>query len=281
MSSRTSQSDIALPVGGRLCQRNLSHGHVWVGVLHLPEDFVPVEGVAYALFQNEDQLVLVREPASGPLKHEHLSYGVGNLLTSQIWNETLDSNALVVRFLQAFPEDNVWGVYGASQFNLDDAPTHTWCDVSAKGKLSEIDPPMEARGEGIGSLLSAHPVWPNKQGELYTLSQLQTPYRAHFHTYHKMLIKAAGDDEYRKNLRKTLAQDPDLCHLNGSIDEQFCEYLVALDKRGLVQPDAPQSAADFEKRQQASKEIIRTVMFAEDVEDAPEAAVASARRPRP
>lgn len=280
MSSTDSKSDIVLPVGGRLCQRKLSHGYAWVGVLHLPDDFVPVEGVAYVLVQNEDQLILVRAPASEPLEHEYLSYGVGDLLTSEIWNKTLDSNALVVRFLQEFPEDNVWGLYGASPFTLDDdAPSHTWCQVSNRGRLSEIDPPIDARGEGIGSLLSSHAIWPNKNGELYTLSQLQTPYRAHFYTYHQMLVRAAGDDEYRKGLRKTLAEDPDLCHLNSGIDKDFCKYLVKLNEKGLMLPDAPQSAATYQARNKVSTQIVREILG--KTNDEPEEAPASTRQMRP
>lgn len=261
-TKRASQSETVVPIGGRLCQRALKDGYIWVGVMHLPEDFVPVEGSVYALVQNEHRLVLVREPAAGGIPPDYQSYGVGDLLTQRIWNKTLDSNALTVRFLGAFPEDNVWGVYGASPYHLEpDAPSHTWCDIDNRGWLKTIEAPFDAFGEGIGSLLSAHPVWPDKSGALHTLSQLQTPYRAHFHTYHKMLVKAASDDAYREALPGLLAKNPLLRNLQiGRIDKDFCEYLAKLDQRGLLVADAPQSAEVYAHRNQVSSQIMRELM---------------------
>lgn len=247
------------PQGGRLCRRALKEGSALVGVLHLPREFTPVEGAAYVLVESDQGLRLDTTPVSPGLAAELQSYGVGDLLCQPIWNKTTSPRALVVRFIEAFPKDNAWTVYGASTHTMpESAPAHAWFDIQSDGDLKDIPAPFAAAGSGIGQLLTSHPVWPDRQGALYTLPQIQSTWRPHFLDYHRLLVSAARDPEVESNLEATVRQNPVFREISiGRIERDFCAFLASLDDRGMVVLDAPHSAAEYAHRNEVSREVMR------------------------
>lgn len=238
------------PQGGRLCRRATTSGSALVGIFHLPRQFVPLEGASYALEITNSGLQLDPTALSGPLEESLQSFGVGDLLARPIWNRSQDPSVQAVRFIEAFPQDNAWTVYGPSHHQLgDDAPVHAWFDIDTYGAPTAIPPPFDAAGSGIGQLLSSHPVWPDRQGVLHTLPQIQSSWRPHFLAYHQLLADSVLDADLNDNLEHAIAQSPIFRELSiGRVDRMYCQYLATLKANGLLTIDAPQTAHQFTQR---------------------------------
>lgn len=269
----TKKSEIVMPNGGRICQRAVAGGHLWIGALHLPDDFTPTEGVAYLAVQREGRLLLLRREVSEPLSPQHQVENIGGLLQAPIWNKTMDSDALCVRFIEAFPGENVWGVYGASHYAPPEgSPSHLWADISPRGEIKPIEAPFDAQGYAVGQMLSTQPVWPRRNGDLYTIPQIQSGYRQDQYDYHQLLLKAARDPEVMEELPSFVRQNPKFWSMSTSVDPLFTQYLDHLDREGMVQIDAPHSAAEVARKEAMSAAIMKALM---DIDDTPRA------RPRP
>jgi hypothetical protein len=247
-----------LPEGGLLCHRCVSGGQAWVGVFHLPPEFVPVEGVLYGMRLGKDQVTLSPQPLGHPLDEYDQFCGIGDLMRRPIWAGTPDPTELTVRFLSALPQENTWSVYGISRHPLpDDAPNHSWFAVHAQGRLAFQDAPFDATGEAVGSLLSSYPVWPSRTGTLYSFPQLQSSLRPHYHEYHQLLAQAARDPAVDATLENTIASNPQFRQLSlGRVDREYCQYLAKLQDAGLLAPPAPRTQQELD----AEHAVLRDLM---------------------
>lgn len=246
------------PQGGRLVRRAVSGGSAWAGVLHLPQEFVPEEGRAYGCLITPQGLSLAATPASGPLDEQQLAYGAGDLLTQPIWPRPAVPEAISVRFLAAFPETNVWTVFGPSPVQMDrQAPSHTWFDVDTTGQLSQIQAPFDADGDGFGQLLTNHAVWPNRDGALYSVPQNHSAIRPHYLAYHQLLAQAARNPDVSDTLEETVAKHPvfrqfSICR----IDRMFCSFLAQMEDERLLEVDRPYSAQEIKNRETNTLHIL-------------------------
>lgn len=254
------------PIGGRLCQRKVSGGHLWVGALHLPDDFVPEEGVAYAMTRQGDELLISPEKLSGPLDGMRSSYGIGDLLTSPIWHKTVDPDTLSARFMSGLPEDNIWVVYGPSTHQLDpDVPSHVWADVSPTGRVRAIEPPFDAAGMAVGQILNNKAVWPGKQGQMYTFPSISSATRERYATLHSLLAQVGREPGRREEVQQAIRANPHLEWLGvGSIDQDYCKFLAALDDLGHMELDRPRTQAEHEIHQDAARRAIAISMGLDD-----------------
>lgn len=272
------------PVAGRICRRALADGEALVGLLHFPDDFAVVEGAAYVMMWQGGQLSIARAPVDPGLPAQYESYGIGDLLQQQIWRKTATPDAMVVRFVQQFPDSNGWAVYGASSHRPPaGALSHSWFDIDLDAGIKSIPAPFEANGMAISQLLTSVPAWPDIDGVPHALSQTQSPWRDHYHRYHQLLVSAARDPEVEAGLQAKIHADPHFCHLSiGRVDRAFCAYLAALDDEGMLVKDGPRSEQDFKLREEKSSEIVRGVVARKNEEEvaAAEAAVAARQAPR-
>jgi len=257
----------------------VSQGAAWVGVLHLPADFVPVENVAYAMVLDDNDLRVVPVALDQGLDvHERFSrtsHGIADVVTQPVWPKPADPRAVTVRFLTAFPEANAWSVYGVSQFPVkNDGPSHLWLAITA-GRLEEIDAPMDATGMGLGQILTTHPIWPGPDGQGYTLSQTPQTWRKAWHDYHLLLADAADDETKFNALPATLASTPRVRDLvMGRPERAFCRYLARLREADELTEDVPQNA-----EVRARREAILRRVFQEP--ESTEGEPARTRRPGP
>jgi hypothetical protein len=251
-------SQRASPASGRLCRRALREGEAIVGVLHFPCDVDIQEGAAYLLIQAGSALTMVRQPLELGLPEHLQSYGAGDLLRAPIWRQSNIPGGIMVRFIAAFPENNGWAVYGASnQSPGPDAPDHAWFDVGSPGTANPIDAPLEASGLAMSQLLTS-PVWPDASGAIHSLSQLQSPWRRHYHDYHLLLASAARDETISAQLEARVAKHPRFAQLNiGRINRNYCAYLAELEYRGELVVDGPMSAAVCAHREELSAQILK------------------------
>lgn len=249
------------PTSGRLCFRSLSGGEALVGVLAFGNDFTPKEDCIYLMIEHPLGLGVAELPSSNQPEQVEDYLGVSDMMQSPIWPKTRDASVRTVRFLEAFPEQNRWTVYGVSCHKPTHDADHRWVDVTHQGQVQDIEPPFNANGSAMGQLLTMHAVWPDAQGVLHTLPQMPVRYRQHYHRYHQLLAASTRDEALDASLEKTIARDPDLRHIwIGRMDRDYCRYLAALEDRGLLKVDAPQTAQDYEQRSQLSTQILREML---------------------
>lgn len=250
-------SMLSQPPSGRLCYRSLPDGDVVVGILRMPPEFVPLEGVMYILMTTPAGLAIIPKALDGGIGKHMESLGAGDLLREPIWAKTLSSEARPVRFLQAFPEENAWTVFGPSHHVPPlGTPSHRWVDIH-DGVATPIDPPIDATGFALSQILTMAPVWPNATGVLHTLPQLPVAWREHYHRYSKLLAASARDPALSEALEETVAADPYFCQFTlGSIDRGYCLYLARLEDRGLLDVDRPRSAAEVAARNVVIDELV-------------------------
>lgn len=251
-----------IPTGGQLCFRRLPEGEALVGILAFGNDFTPEEDRTYLLVEHALGFgVVPLDGETATLGGDEGYLGVGDMMQAPIWPKTTDPAARTVRFLQAFPEQNRWTVFGVSCHAAKDGPDHRWVKVSHQGQAQEIEPPFNANGSAMGQLLTMHAVWPDDTGVPHTLPQMPARYREHYHRYHQLLAASTRDEALDACLEKTIAQDPQLRHMwIGRMDRDYCRYLAALEDRGLLTVDAPQTASGYAQRSQVSAEILRETM---------------------
>lgn len=251
-------SHLVQPQGGRLVRRAVSDGSAWAGVLHLPLDFVPEEGRAYACQITPAGLALSPIPVSGPLTEQEITYGAGDLLTRPIWPRPAVPEAMSVRFLSAFPESNVWTVFGPSPVQVESqAASHVWFDIGPTGQLTEIEAPYDAQGEGFGQLLTNHAVWPGRKGELYSVPQIHSATRPHYLAYHQLLAQAGRDPDISDTLEDTIARHPVFRHFSvGQIDRMFCAFLAQMEDEGLLEIDRPYSGQEIKERERNTLRVL-------------------------
>lgn len=248
----TASSTSAFPVlAGQLCTRTLAEGTVQVGLLQLPPGFVPQEGVAYLLVEDQRRLFVQPRPLTEPMDESQGPSSISDWVHRPIWPRTGVNFARPVRFIEAFPESNHWAMVAPSHHDAPAGqPAHLWQTLK-NGRLETIPAPMEAQGLGLGQLLTLHPVWPGPDGERYTLSQHPARWRPGYLRYHQLLARAAREPTVDQTLETTIAQDPELRNLSfGKVDRQYCAFLAALEDKGLLTMDGPRRADQVLSRDQ-------------------------------
>lgn len=261
----TLPSSLAPPVsvlGGQLCLRALGTGSALVGLLRLPQDFVPQEGAAYLLVDHGDRIQVSRTVVDPPPSEEDTARDIGSLLRQPIWRQTTAPEARMVRFIEAFPASNEWVVFGPSQHPLPvDAPAHCWRRADAAGNWGDIEAPVDACRLALSQLLTTPPIWPAADGELYALSALPTFWRGHYHRYHQLLAQSTRDPDLDARLETVLREDPHLSQIAyGRVDRDYCAFLAAMEDRGALTPDAPRRAAEVNAREeQATAQSLQVV----------------------
>ena len=253
------------PISGRLCKRKLDAGQALVGVLTLDKMFTPVPGVAYLMFEYDGGIGLATEPLDKGLDKYHQHSGIASLMIDKIWHRTTHPAGIVVRFLEAFPDENIWTVYGVSSHKApNDQPTHAWLEVKGD-KTNKIPPPYDARGDSIDQMLNSHAIWPGPSGKLYSLPTITPLLRQTLFDYHKLLAMAARDERVNDTLEAIIRSDPRFCELNASeVNREFCEYIRQKDDAGLLAIDKPHTEEELQAHHEFTNSVVRELMSAED-----------------
>jgi len=268
------------PVSGRLCRRSLSQGQALVGVLTLPADFTVEPGRSYLLVDTGTSFRLAELPFEDPLSDENIHYGIDGLLRSTVWRGVTAPEAMTVKFLDAFPQDNTWVVFGASNVPLPkDAPSHAWWDIGPKGQRTPIEAPVDAVGQTMGQLLSFYPLWPDARGELYALPKLYPATRELYQRFHELLVASTKDPDLDATLEASIARQPEFHILSmGRVDRDFCRYLAALDAIGGMTLDRPRNADELRAYEALHDQAMAKYQEKDEAEDG---LVASAPRRAP
>lgn len=243
-----------------MCQRALDQNHAMVGLAAFGPEFSPEEGAAYLLDMRDGQPMLYLTPVRGAedVLDPDYAMGAGDMLQAPIWPGTTHPDIRVVRFLQAFPEQNRWTMLSASNHPLTPpGVSHVWQRTDAHGRLERVEPPFEANGLAISQILTNHPVWPDANGVGHTLPALMSSDRAAFLRYQEHVAEAAGQPAALKALRTTFRSDPTLFRVqSGEIDPRYADYLRLLKEHDLLDLNRPYTAEDLAGRADLVKQVM-------------------------
>ena len=251
------------PTSGRVLLRSTGEGIVLLGVLHLPMNFVPQEGVAYLLKVEAQTISIGTSPLDSGLAPEYRSSPLTMLTCSPIWYRTTTPSACTIRFTPAFEESNGWSFVGVSchrQMPLGsaDADHHAWCDLT-EGNCLRIDAPATAAGESWASMLRNQAIWPGPDGELYSVPALPSSYREPMHRFHRLLAAFGRGDMTKTECEEQIAADKLLYEIAGfrPFDIDYARHLAALDAEGELAPERCLRQSCINRLEKVTSRIVR------------------------
>ena len=251
---------IVQPSSGRILTTAVKEGFAIVGVLSLPPNFVPQEGYVYTMTRSDDVVSLAVEPIDRKTNNDLALSNIDGQLANKIWPKPVRSDDIPVRFIAAFPEENIWSVYGVSPFQSPVTHDQIWENLE-EGRLSEISPPVECRELSLGQTLSEKAAWPGIEGQLYALPQTSSFWRDKYKQYHKILIDGARGGTHPREIKAKIQLDPVLRVLaDRPIDLAYCRFLSQLDMWGELVEDQPARHAEIVHRQQMAQAAITAVV---------------------
>lgn len=244
--------DYISPRAGRIMSRNVQEGSALVGVVHLPEDFTPVEGYVYVMGRRDGKLILGKNEISRDTADHLALANVDGQLGNKIWPTPLDPADIPVRFIPAFPKENIWTIYGASKQHRPDVDDTKWEDIQ-DGLTSVIPFPVETKGQTMGQVLAERAAWPGPEGQLYSVPQTTSLWRRRYFDYHRILIEGARKGLPAREITARVKIHKNLAPLaDKTIDPMYCQFLSRLEMAGMDLEDRPARYSELVKRQQAS-----------------------------
>ena len=218
-------SEFTTPELGQLHLRKVPQGFILVGLLHFDPSVEIEEEAAYVAVLDAGRVYISRQKVDGPLDRDH-AWSVGDVLTQEVWRQTTDARALVVRFIKAFPDDNGWTVFGPSLHPMPTPNDHHWWDVGSGGRLTVSDGPDTA-GFAIGQVLNSLPLWRNRDGVEHVLHTGPSWTGPLYDRAHRLMALSETSDALRNNLKDLLRSDPQLKKIYANTDRMFCQSLNA------------------------------------------------------
>jgi hypothetical protein len=255
------------PISGRVVLRPLSDGSgALLGVLQLPGHFAVVESAGYPLFLSDSGLRVYDPPFDAGPSPDVDGYGINASLAARDWPEFAEiPELMMVRFIAAFPEQNVWTVYGATRHvsirSVNLRATDTWFDVDNQGQLQEIAAPAEEYGYTCSQLLTAFCVWPNADGTLHCLAEHPSRWRP-VYLRHSEVTAQLGDgtlseEEYYRLIR----QDAELARVAPlHPDLEYARFLARLKSEGGVEIIRPMTVDQKQTREARATRILREML---------------------
>lgn len=254
------------PGTGRIAIRSIDERHcAIVGIVHLPHEFQIQEGAAYlGSFLNGQCAFGPRLLDSGI--PEYLSgQGISVLLCERCWYPTPIQGTAAVRFLQAFPESNGWIVFGVSEQPLVKHEQlsntgHAWFDIH-NGTLKQIDAPAPDSGFTCGQLLTMQTVWPDVNGTLYSLPEMESAWREVYYQLSLLHAELGAGNISKSEFFERVNADQRLERIaSRQIDMEFCKYLAHLNALGGLHIQRPLTAADQEKREELAGKALEMAL---------------------
>ncbi len=250
-------------LGGRLFVRTTMAKQVaLVGVVQLPADRSIRENAAYLMMMLGGVIEVADTPVDDGIPAELEGQGLNAALEARIWRTSRLPGVLSVRFLPALPDQRLWIVYGTSNHPLPGvrpAPDtgDAWLDCR-HGMTFQIPAPTESLGAKPAQILTNHPVWPDANGVLHTFPQHPPRWRVQYHRMTKLLARCGAGDLSEAELVAMLRADRDLSLIRPMwIDQDYLEYLAAMDANGALHMDEPRTAAEHDAREAAALAHLR------------------------
>jgi len=232
-------------IAGRIMFRQTGdNATILVGVLTLPAHVHIIEGALYLMVLWGNRVAIAHQALDDGVPARKGAYGIDGLLHEPLWRSTSAPGTLCVRFIKAFPEDNVWSVFGPSKTPLLPSAAfqrgHAWCDI-VDGAMVPIDAPIDATGKGISSPLTSYAIWPGPAGNFYCMPQAFAEHRPAFLRHRKLLASLGRGEMEQAQYVSAVRADKGLRDIApyGTPESEYLQFLVTLDAEGGLTEDAP------------------------------------------
>jgi hypothetical protein len=266
---RTDEKSVS-PISGRIVMRLLADGSgSLLGTLRFAQGVDIAESAGYLFSPRDTGSRLYRQPYDAGLPEGVEGYGINHALTQPHWPVFLGARDLMlVRFVAAFPADNVWAVYGAAK-NLavpssHFEPGHIWFDVGSQGKLHGIPAPAEGNGLSCAQLLTQLCVWPDAAGRLHCLAQHPRAWRTDYLELAELTAQVGEGCLSEMNFFHRVRAKPRLQRTAPlRVDMDYARYLVHLKAKDGLQLSGPMTAEQMARQDALSKRILRELRLTE------------------
>jgi hypothetical protein len=250
------------PVSGRLLARQLPEAtEVLVGVVHLPADFVPKEGALYLAIYAEGRFYVTPSTIDDGLPDEIQGFGMENALRANCWRKTNAVGTLTVRFMEAFPEQNGWTLYGASNQPIFPPSRyergHAFFELD-NGALNLLPAEENVHGHTMSQLLDSRAIWPDANGVMHSVPTHESAWRPVYHEYAVLRARVGAGEITREELHAAVAANERLSKIReyGNPDMAFYDFLAARHAAGDLQPERPMRAEEIEQRERGARRAI-------------------------
>lgn len=252
------------PVAGRILVRALRDATIVVGVLHFRSDLEIVEGAAYAMRMEGDEVALEAARLDDGVADEFDGTGLGQLATCPVWYRHSAPETMTVRMVKAFPDSNSWSVVAVAPhpvaFGQTDDAGHAWFDVH-NGHCDQITPVIDAVGTALSQLLTQYPIWPDVAGVLHSVPQIPTAWRESQHRATMLLVQVGRGEINSSDYLDIVRRDPRLSrHAARVPDPEFCRFLAVMERNHGLDPVCA-TPADAHARREALAERCLTDML--------------------
>lgn len=247
---------------GRIMLRRTEGKHTaLIGLLQFADTVAIDQTMCYPAIINPNSLQLFAAPLDIPMPRRSESWGINVNLREKIWPSLRGADLVSFRVVDAFPAQNAWTVYGASDKLIigPDGAIITgdeWFDI-VDGVLVRIDPPISTHGLQPSQLLDA-PVWPH-EGELYSLPQHPRAIREAYFQMSKLQARCGAGEFDIEELVRRLRAEPALEDIRpwSSPDANYLRWLAEMDKRGALTLRGPVAAKAFGEVERIADEVLR------------------------
>lgn len=245
---------------GRLFMRHLKEGRALVGCLSFDPSVAIEEEKAYLLMMKDGSVFLSDKPVDSQEYSKDYVKSVDDLIKCPIWQKTTSKDALIVRFFKALPEENMWTVFGPSNFVSENNKTGEWWDV-AHGRLREVAPPVIDYGMTLGQVLNQNAIWPSPSGVMYAIPAVASWSDALFKRLHVLMATAGATEKTLTHAADIVRAAPHLEKVTPmNLDKQFCRFLnkmnIHLDEKVKEKPQSTNTAADLKEQEDKSRKAL-------------------------
>jgi hypothetical protein len=190
-------------------------------------------------------------------------WGIKAALESRNWPAFAGiPELMMIRFIAAFPGQNVWAVYGASRrltvCSENARATHAWFDVGEEGRLQEIAAPIEGNGYACSQLLTDFCVWPNAHGVLYCLAQHPSHWRPVYRRFHVLTAEVGRGRVSEKDYYRRVSRDKELRRIAPlHLDLQYARFLGRMLTEGGRESLDPMTIEQQQAREARAARILQ------------------------
>ena len=249
------------PIAGRIVLRRISDRAGFIlGALRLPTHFKILESAGYPFVLASTGLRVFNPPFDMGSPAEIDGWGIDASLQSRTWPAFAASPELMmVRFLSAFPSENVRTVYGATRcLPVPADAVDTWFDITKHGELRKLRTPADGTGLTGAQLLTQLCVWPDAHGTLHCLPQHPSRWRPVYLRLCELTASvgegALGEGEYYRLVRR----DTELSRAAPlHLDREYAKYLARLKAEGGLEIASPMTSEERHTREARATRILR------------------------
>lgn len=252
------------PTSGRIVMRLLPDGSgALLGVLRFPVQFRVLESAGYLFCLSRRGARIYNPPYDAGPPADVDGWGINASLRSPQWPVFLaHPEFMLVRFIAAFPKQNVWAVYGAARLlpitGSSSPGGPVWFDVVNGGQFEEIAAPAQGDGLSCSQLLTDLCVWPDARGRQHCLPQHPSRWRPVYLRFSKLTAQVGEGTLCEAQFYQRVRADAKLKRVAPlHLDLEFARYLARIKVAGGLRLSRPMTTQQKKARHALAARILR------------------------